>query len=400
MALISVNEALERILKGAAPSKVETVKLGEGLGRILAKAVIAKRDQPPFNSSAMDGYAVRFEDVELTPARLTLIGVAAAGHAYNRTLRKGQAVRILTGAPVPRNADTVVIQENCAVQENHVTIVEAPTRGKNIRLKGLDFTSGERLIDKDTRMHARHLGLAAAANAPVLQVYKKPRIALLTTGDELVTPGGKPQADQIVSSNNTALQAMFESYGAEVINLGIVRDNLRQLTKVVARGLKADVLVTTGGASVGDHDYVQHALRKAGVKIDFWKIALRPGKPLMFGMFGKKRVIGLPGNPVSAIVCSRILIKPLIEKLQGCASEDFEELAVLATSMGANDNRQDYVRANLSVASNGLRTATPFAKQDSSMQFALSKAQCLIVRAPHAPAVEAGEQVPIIILDV
>jgi molybdopterin molybdotransferase len=399
MALIPVDEALARILKGAKPLGVETIELAEAHGRVLAKAIVAKRDQPPFAASAMDGYAFRFDDLGGRSGTLTLTGMSAAGHAYGRIVQRGAAVRIFTGAPLPKGADTVVIQENCSATDGSVAVSDVPPKGKNIRNRGLDFEKGDTLVPAKLRLGARDLGLAAAANAPAVSVYRKPRIALLTTGDELVAPGDSPRADQIFSSNSTALEAMFKAFGADVINLGIVKDDLRKLTSVIARSLKGDVLVTTGGASVGEHDYVQEALKRAGVRIDFWKIALRPGKPLMFGSIGKCRVIGLPGNPVSAIVCSRIFIKPLIDQLLGLPLETRQDFALLATNMPDNDNRQDYVRAHLEVAPNGLRTVTPLAKQDSSMQYALRQAQCLIIRPPYAPAVRAGDQVPIMILD-
>jgi molybdopterin molybdotransferase len=366
------------------------------LGRVLAKPLSAKRDQPPFDASAMDGYAVRSED---NATELTVIGTSAAGHAFNGKLKAGEAIRIFTGAPMPANADAVVIQENTSASGKTVTILQATRTGQNIRSRGLDFRKGETLLPAAIRLNARDIGLAAAMNCNMISVRQKPIVAVIATGDELVLPGENPRADQIVSSNSNALVAMAESFGAKAINCGIVRDDLKATERAILKMAKADIIVTTGGASVGDHDFIQQALKNTGVKIEFWKIALRPGKPFMYGRKGKQQVLGLPGNPVSALVCARLFLKPLLDCLQGLPVDEAMTWARLGAAMPANDSRQDYVRARLEIAADGTRTTIPFNKQDSSMQRSFREAHCLIIRPPNAPAAGTGDLLPILNLD-
>jgi molybdopterin molybdotransferase len=399
MALMPVEDALIRILRGVKPLPTETVPLKQAHGRVLAKPVKATRDQPPFAASAMDGYAVRHADIKQIPATLKIAGTSAAGHAYIGTLKPGHAIRILTGAPLPKGADTIVIQENTTQNGADLTITAPTPPGKNIRKRGLDFAKGVELIARGTKLNARDIGLAAAGNTARVHVTRRPHVVVLTTGDELVLPGQVPRADQIVSSNSHAIEAMVRAWGAEVTNLGIVKDTLKATEAAIRKGLGSDLLITTGGASVGDHDFVQQALKNCGVKIDFWKIALRPGKPLMFGTRGKTRIIGLPGNPVSALVCSRIFIKPLMESMQGIEQEQQIITAKLAAALPENDNRKDYIRATMQIASSGTRTVTPYSTQDSSMQRTLRTAQCLIMREPFAPLAQIGDEVDILILD-
>ncbi|MEI7599839.1 MAG: gephyrin-like molybdotransferase Glp [Aestuariivirga sp.] len=399
MALIPVEEARARILQGVKPLRSEDVKLELALGRVLAKPLKAVRNQPPFDASAMDGYAVIAADVASVPATLRLIGLSAAGHGFKGRLKRGDCVRIFTGAPVPKGADAVIIQENTEASGKAIRILQPATPEQNIRFAGLDFRKGDPLLPAGLKLGARDIGLAAAANAPKLAVRRRPVVALIATGDELVLPGGKPRADQIVSSNSNALAAMAEHLGATVINFGIVPDNLKATERAVARAAKADILVTTGGASVGDHDYVQAALKNSGVAIDFWKIAMRPGKPFMYGRRKSQHVLGLPGNPVSSLVCARLFLKPLIDALLGLPVGDDLVEARLGTSMKANDSRQDYVRATLVEAPDGSRTVTPFATQDSSMQRTFREAQALIVRPPQAKVAVQGDVVKILRLD-
>lgn len=400
MALIPVEEAKERILKGAKALPRETVSLHDCAGRVLAAAIKARRDQPPFPASAMDGYAVRFADVETAPARLKVVGTAPAGHGFNGKVKPGQAVRIFTGAPVPEGADTVVIQENTEAADGHVSVTVAAQRaGQHIRRKGLDFTKGEDLLRTGTLLGAREIGLAAAMNWPALPVTKRPKVAVFTTGDELVPPGGTPRADQIVSSNSFALSAFVRRYGGEAIDLGIIPDNVKAISRAVRKAAGADVLLTTGGASVGDHDLVQAALKAAGIELDFWKIALRPGKPLMFARKGRQRILGLPGNPVSALVCARIFLKPLLSALLGLPPAEEIVKARLGSALPANDLRQDYLRAKVARGADGAYEVTPFTVQDSSMQRALTEAQGLIVRPPHAPEARPGDLVDLLPLD-
>ncbi len=396
MALLPVEEARSRILSNVKPLAFESIALAQALGRVLAMPLVAKRDQPPFNASAMDGYAVRFEDVAI---ERKIIGISAAGHAFKGRLKPGEAVRIFTGAPVPETSDAVIIQENTRA-EGKIVIILSPIRSQqNIRPRGLDFKKGETLLPASIRLNARDIGLAAAMNCSILSVRKKPLVAVIATGDELVLPGDTPRADQVVSSNSNALVALAESFGARVINCGIVKDNLRATERAILKMAKADVIVTTGGASVGDHDFIQQALKNTGVRIDFWKIAMRPGKPFMYGRKGKQHVLGLPGNPVSALVCARLFLKPLLDYLQGLPAEEVQTLARLGAAMNANDSRQDYIRARLEIAADGSRTATPFNKQDSSMQRTFRDAHCLIIRPPSAPAANPGDLVPILNLD-
>ena len=399
MALIPVEEARARILKNVKPLAVESVKLEQALGRVLAKPLKAVRNQPPFDASAMDGYAVVAADVAITPATLKLIGLSAAGHAFKGRLKRGDCVRIFTGAPVPRDADAVVIQENTEAEGKSIRVLQPAKAEQNIRFSGLDFRKGDALLPPGIRLGARDIGLAAAANAPKLAVRRRPVVALIATGDELVLPGAKPRADQIVSSNSHALAAMAEHLGATVLNFGIVSDNLKATERAIAKAARADILVTTGGASVGDHDYVQEALKNSGVDIDFWKIAMRPGKPFMYGRRRGQHVLGLPGNPVSSLVCARLFLKPLIDALLGLPMGDDLVEARLGASMKENDSRQDYVRATLVEAPDGSRTVTPFAKQDSSMQRTFREAQALIVRPPFAKVAGQGDVVEILRLD-
>jgi molybdopterin molybdotransferase len=400
MALMPVDEARVRVLKGARALPRENVALNQCAGRVLAADVRARRDQPPFPASAMDGYAVRYTDVEKAPVTLKVIGMAPAGHGFKGKVEPGRAVRIFTGAPVPRGADTVVIQENTETGDSQVNInVAARHLGQHVRQQGLDFAKGQCLLRQGSLLGAREIGLAAAMNWPALPVTRRPKVAVFSTGDELVAPGRAPKPDQIVSSNSFALAAFVRRYGGEVVDLGIIPDKLSAISRAVRKASGADILLTTGGASVGDHDLVQAALKEAGIKLDFWKIALRPGKPLMFARDGKRRILGLPGNPVSALVCARIFLKPLILALLGLPTGDDVVKARLGSALPANDLRQDYLRASVRRHADGTLTATPFRIQDSSMQRALTEAQGLIVRPPQAPEAREGDLVDLILMD-
>ena len=400
MALLPVEDARSRILRKVKPLPGEKIPLGAALGRVLAAPVRATRHQPPFPASAMDGYAVIARDVVATPVSLNVIGMSAAGHGFDGKVRSGEAVRIFTGAPVPKGADAVVIQENTAVQSSpYVSVNQSVRPGQNVRAKGLDFTRGETLLEAGTRLNTRDIGLAAAANNAEVRARRRPVVAVFATGDELVQPGGTPGPDQIVSSNSSSLVAFIRQFGGEAVNLGIVRDTLKATERAIAKAADADILVTSGGASVGDHDHVQEALRNSGVNIKFWKIAMRPGKPFMYGRKGRQHVMGLPGNPVSAMVCARLFLKPLIDAMLGLPASDDLVMARLRTPMKANDARQDYVRGTLSIAADGSRTASPYARQDSSMQRTFRDSHCLIVRPPLAPEAAEGDLVPILPID-
>ncbi|EGP07552.1 molybdopterin biosynthesis protein MoeA [Bradyrhizobiaceae bacterium SG-6C] len=392
MALMPVADAYAAVLKDAAALPEETAPLTGAYHRTLSRDIAALRTQPPAAMSAMDGYAVRASDA-VTGARLKVIGEVAAGRPFNSIVGTGQAARIFTGGVIPDGADAVVIQEDTARDGDIVIVNEAIAAGKNIRAAGIDFKEGDVLLPRGTRLNDRALALAAGMDHPHLPVHRRPRIAILATGDELMAPGSALGPGQIVYSNIFSLSALVESESAEVIDLGIARDTLQSTTDGIrrARDSGADVLVTTGGASVGDHDLVQTALMAEGVDMAFWKIALRPGKPMMHGRLGAMRVLGLPGNPVSSYVCAFLFLVPLIRALSGRTVVDHPlEKAVLGRDMPANDQRQDYLRARLASGADGLPVATPVNAQDSSLVANLAAASALIIRPPFAPAAAAG----------
>ena len=399
MALLPVAEALAQVLAPARTLPAENVALAQARGRVLAAPITALRTQPGFAASAMDGYAVRAADAS-AGATLRLIGESAAGHGFAGRLEAGEALRIFTGAPVPAGADAVVIQENTRREGDLVVIETAAQSGQHIRGAGLDFRSGDAALLPGLRLGPRDLALAAAMNHAALPVTRRPKVAVLATGDELVSPGGEVGPDQIVTSNSWAIAALAEAEGAEVFDLGIARDTMESLDAAFgrARNLGADILVTIGGASVGDHDLVQKALRAAGMQPGFWKIAMRPGKPLMHGALGETHVLGLPGNPVSAVVCGVLFLVPLIRALLGRADVNLpRRRARLARPWPANDLREDYLRATLTLdEEGGLPDVAPFALQDSSLVSVLQQADCLVVRPPFAPASAAGEVCEII----
>ncbi|MBW0005872.1 MAG: molybdopterin molybdotransferase MoeA [Hyphomicrobiales bacterium] len=402
--LLPVSEALSRILETATQAMPsERVPLDEAHRRTISQPLITSRDQPPFPASAMDGYAVRAADVASTPATLTVIGMGAAGHPFAGTVGPRQAVRIFTGAPVPSGADAIVIQENTQPSgDGKVTVSATASVGRFVRPAGLDFAAGEVLMAKGHRISARDLALAAAAGVSHLPVRCRPRVAILATGDELVRPGEELRPGQIVASNSYAVAAMARSAGADAIDLGIARDDLADTRAAIAkaRELEVDILVTLGGASVGDHDLVQEALTSSGMRLGFWRIAMRPGKPLMQGVLGRMRVLGFPGNPVSSIVCALIFLRPLIRALLGDADagSDPTRAGVLGADVPNNDERQDYLRS--SVAWGGpAPEITPFAHQDSSMMGVFARADALLVRKAHAPAAKAGDACRALFLD-
>jgi len=395
--MISVSEARDRMLRAFRPMPAEQVALAAALGRALAEDVVARRTQPPVAVSAMDGYAVRAADVATVPARLTCIGEAPAGGAFSGTVGPGQAVRIFTGGPVPDGADAIAIQEDVVVYGADIVVHEGAPEGRYIRPAGLDFRAGTVGLKAGRRLGPREIGLAAAMDVPWLQVRRRPRVALLATGDEIVMPGDPVGPNQIVSSNVLALAAFVAERGGVPIDLGIARDTVQSLQAKAAGAVGADLLVTTGGASVGDHDLVQEALADRGLAIDFWKIAMRPGKPLMFGRFGEVPLIGLPGNPVSSLVCALLFLGPILDHMLGLpATEPRTAAARLGIDLAANDRREDYLRSRLTRNDDGELVATPFTKQDSSMMSLLVESDCLVVRAPHAPPARAGDVVTII----
>jgi molybdopterin molybdotransferase len=393
-----VAEALRRVLENAAPLPSDQASLLDAHGRVLATDLVAKRTQPPADVSAMDGYAARAADVAQVPARLRVIGEVAAGHPFDGEVGQGQAARIFTGGVLPPGADTIVIQENTTRLGDMVEVTTSSTSGRHIRRAGLDFKTGAVLLNKGTRLTARDLALAAAMNYPAVPVHRTPKVAVLATGDELVRPGTEPGFGEIVYSNGYATMALARGEGCEVIDLGIAPDRLPDTVAAVRRGRDAgaDLLVTSGGASVGDYDLVQQALAAEGLQLSFWKVALRPGRPMMHGKLGAMHVLGLPGNPVSAFVCSVLFLVPLIRRLAGRTDVEPQiDSAILGCDLPENDERADYLRASLTQETRGL-VATPFPQQDSSMLVPLAKAGCLLVREPHAPAAHAGSRCSII----
>ncbi|MDH3740122.1 MAG: molybdopterin molybdotransferase MoeA [Hyphomicrobiales bacterium] len=399
MSLLSVKDAKARILKGVKPLSGELVDLSQAPGRVLSKPVTAKRDQPAFACSAMDGYAVRAADVTSVPIDLEVIGESKAGGAFTGKVGTGQAVNIYTGAPVPRGADAIVIQEDTRLDAGTVTVLEAARPGKFVRPQAFDFRRGQTLIEPPRLLTPRDIGVAASANCARIPVRKRPVIALIGTGDELVLPGDRPRSDQIVSSNNASLASFIRHFGGEPMDLGIVPDRLGAIKRAIGKARDADIMVTIGGASVGKHDLVQQALTESGIKMNFWRIAMRPGKPLMFARRARQRIIGLPGNPVSALVCARIFLKPLIDALLGLAPEEPIIKARLGAPLAANDQRQDYLRARLARDANGHLTVTSFAHQDSSMQAIMANADALIIRPPFARAARKGAAVDVLPID-
>jgi molybdopterin molybdotransferase len=399
MALMPVAEALVRVLAGAEPLPAEMVPLAEAHGRVLADDVAALRTQPPADVSAMDGYAVRAADVASVPAALKLVGEVAAGHPFQGTVGRGEAARIFTGGVLPPGADTIVIQENARRQGDSVLVSAGSSKGKHVRVEGLDFARGAVLLGKGRRLTDRDLALAAAMNHPAVPVHRRPKLAVLATGDELVMPGTNPGFGEIVYSNGYATMALARGEGCVVVDLGIVPDRLAETAAAVRRAhdLGADILVTSGGASVGDYDLVQKALAAERLELSFWKVALRPGRPMMHGRLGAMHVLGLPGNPVSAYVCAILFLVPLIRRLAGRADvEPKLETARLGHDLPANDERTDYLRAVLAPGPDGIPVASAAPVQDSSMLIPLARADCLLVRPAHAPAAKAGEACSII----
>ena len=390
--LMPVAEALARVLEGAEPLPAEPVVLEHAFGRVLAQDLTALRTQPPAAVSAMDGYAVRAADVAQAPVTLRVIGEVAAGHPFAGEVKKGEAARIFTGGVLPSGSDTVVIQEITSRDGDKVTINKPAAKGRNVRGEAIDFRKGQVLLRQGRRLTDRDVMLAAAMNHATVPVHRRPKLAVLGTGDELVPPGSTPRPGEIVYSNGFALIELARSAGAEVSNLGVARDRIEDIAAYVrrARSSGADILVTSGGASVGEHDLVQRALREEGLDLSFWRVALRPGRPMMHGRLGGMHVLGVPGNPVSAYVCSFLFMVPLIARLTGRTDFAREpESARLGHDLPANDERQDYLRATLAAGPDGP-VATALPDQDSSLMAPLAQADCLLIREPFAPAAPAG----------
>ena len=398
--LLPVDEAVTRLLDAAVPVvDSETLPLAECDGRVLAADLAARLTQPPFDASAMDGYALRSADAPQIGSVLTVIGQAAAGHAFAGTVGKGEAVRIFTGAPVPAGADAILIQEDAELLgEGKIRTAFDITAGRHIRPRGQDFAEGDTVLKSGRELGFTDLTVAAAMNHATLAVYRKPLVAILATGDELLPPGSTPLPAQIIASNTFGVAALARAAGAEVLDLGIIPDNDTLIRAAIGKAVaaKADVLVTLGGASVGDHDLVQAALKAEGMQLDFWRIAMRPGKPLMVGTIDAMQVLGLPGNPVASLVCGMLFLEPLLHRIARRIPPQRVTTARTATPLKANDHRQDYLRSRFSADDNGALVAQAYAKQDSSMMNILAHSDGLIVRPPNAPAVDAGAECSVI----
>ncbi len=393
--MLSTAEAIDRLLALARVTGTETVPLAEAAGRVLAADAVARRTQPPFPASAMDGYAVRAAEA-VAGAVLDVAGEAQAGRAFGGALPPGAAIRIFTGAPVPEGADAILIQENATRDGDRITVTEAPAEGEYVRPAGTDFRAGATLA-APRRLTASDVALLAAMNIPEVTVARRPVVALIPTGDELVMPGEEPGPDQIVASNNFGLAAMLAAAGAEPRMLPIARDTEESLRARLDEAAGADLIVTIGGASVGDHDLVQDVAGAAGLDLSFYKIAMRPGKPLMAGRLGGAALVGLPGNPVSAMVCGEIFLRPLLDAMLGLpGAPRAREVAILAEPLGPNGPREHYMRATLTGTADGRRICRVAPRQDSSLLSVLATANALAVRPPHAPAAEAGETVEVI----
>ena len=382
--MISVDAALGHIFDLVTPLGSETVPLRAAAGRVLAAPVVAQHNQPPFRASVMDGYAVVGE-----AESYTVIGEAAAGHPFEGTLGQGEAVRIFTGAPLPETATRVIIQEDVTRAGDQITVAEGADTKAYIRQIGADFAAGDQ-IASPRRLSSADVALAAAMNVPEVTVARRPRVAVMATGDELIMPGETPKAGQIIASNTFGLAAMFEAEGAEVQFLPIARDTLASLEATFDLARDADLIVTIGGASVGDHDLVGQAAANRGLDRAFYKIAMRPGKPLMAGRMGQSAMVGLPGNPVSAMVCGHIFLRPMLRAMQGLPPARLPtKTALLASDLPSNGPREHYMRAQFK---NGQIQVAD--RQDSSLLTVLSSANALVVRPPNAKALVAGDEVP------
>ncbi|KFL26060.1 hypothetical protein JP74_16550 [Devosia sp. 17-2-E-8] len=398
MSLLPVETALAKIFERIPAPQPEIVALPEANGRVLLEPLLARHNQPPFNASAMDGYAVRAEDfAEGTSTSVRLVGTSQAGSAYSGALNSGEAVRIFTGAPVPDGANCVMMQEVATVTEGRVSFSELPKAGKSIRPMGYDFADGEALLAPGTRLTPYSLALAAAANAPTLTVARRPTISVLSTGDELVLPGATLAPSQIVASNAFGLVPLLSPFAQTVTDHGIAQDDFSDLRGKLEAALEADIVVTSGGASVGDHDIVQDVLKDLGVEIDFWRINMRPGKPLMFGTRGKSLIFGLPGNPVSAMVTATVFLLPALRRWLGEDEPLGSRLVLpLAEPLPPNTARRHFQRATIETAGSGATRIRPISETDSGHTSSLARAHALIIQPENDPGQPAGALVEVI----
>ena len=398
--MIGLDEARARIIAGLRPTAAEIVPLADAWGRVSAAALPARLTQPPEDVSAMDGYALYAADGR-PGATLAVVGSAPAGHPWRGRLRPGEALRIFTGSVMPDGADAVLLQEDATGTENSVTLHEAVVAGRWIRRAGQDFGRGDILVPEGRRLTARDIGLLAAGNHPWVAVHRRPRVAILSTGDEIAMPGDPIPPGGIISSNAHALAALIRAGGGEPMLLPVAADDHASVAGAADSARSMDMLVTTGGASKGEHDLVRSALAGRGLEVDFWTVAMRPGKPLIHGRLGQVPMLGLPGNPVSAAICGIAFLLPAIARLSGLPGDAPPSVpAVLGAKLAANDGRADHLRATLAARADGTLVATAFAQQDSAMLRLLAMADALILRPPHAPALPEGASVPVIRLDM
>jgi len=399
--MMPVDEAIQRILRKLPALGSESVPLNAANGRVLAKPLVSSHNQPPFDSSAMDGYAVRADEV--FPGKpLKLAGTAQAGARFIGLMEHGQCVRIFTGAPLPIGADSVIMQEEATAKGNQISFAKAVKPGTSVRKQGFDFRRGAELLPAGTALTPQMLSLAAGANQPTLTVTRRPRLAILATGDELVPPGTPLGPDQIVASNTYGLAALLAPFAESILDLGIVPDDKPKLDAKLLEAFDAgvDILITTGGASVGDRDYVQEVLKDLGVELDFWKLRMRPGKPLMFGTRGKTLVFGLPGNPVSALVTATVILKPALRALLGHADPLWPRVGVPTLSaLPPNGPRRHYMRGILSRNEIGFLQVTPIFETDSAHSSSLALADALMVQPEDHPGAAPGEIVEVIPLN-
>lgn len=393
MSLLPIDQAFVKVDAGISALSSEQVSVAQALGRVLAEDVAARLTQPPCAVSSMDGYAVRSEDVLTQPVTFTCVGVSQAGGVFEAPVKKGQCVRIFTGAPMPTGTDAVIMQEDTEVTGDQVTFKEVAFEGKFTRRAGLDFNEGDVLLKAGQLLSARDIGLLCSMNVPWVKVYRQPRVAILATGDELVMPGEAVRESQIISSNTLMVAAMVTALGGVPINLGIAGDTEESLRQTLSGLDGVDLLVTSGGISVGDYDLVRNVLGEEGLDIDFWQVAVKPGKPFMFGHIGGKPVMGLPGNPVSSYILAFLFVRPALRKMQGRAFEqDVPVRAILGADVPKNTVRQEYMRAVFSRDDQGRLVATPYHKQDSAMLANLAHCEGFIIRSVQAEPSKAGEE--------
>lgn len=399
--MISVQEARQRLLQNIHPTEKEVISIDQATGRVLADDVTSKVNKPPFNTSAMDGYAVQHKDTKNSPVTLKIVETLPAGEVSQRKLNPGEAARVFTGSQIPKGADAVVIQENCSnldLEKEEITINIPVSLDQNIRKKGIDFKTGDKKLKAGHTLSPRDVALLAAMNITWVNVYKKPTIAILVTGSELALPGDEVHPGQIFSSNNFGLKAQIEKWGCIAIDLGIVSDDEVKIAEKISKVKSVDMIVISGGMSVGDHDLVKSSLTKVGLSLDFWKVAMQPGKPLMFGEINKIPLLGLPGNPVSSFVCTMLFLRSAIQTMLNLDIIIPHLTALISDDMPPNKNREQYVRATLSSDRNGNLIAVPFINQDSSLLSILAECDCLIVREPNAPALQKNDKVKIVLI--